>query len=234
MSIRYSAVLNLAQYAVPNHPIRVGKVMTLAPKQEQMILRMLVEAPYADGLQLPDELEWLRPHIETARQFQAEHVGVKHPFTYVTVRHGMVATETDDLWHVDGFSMKYHHLPEANYVFASGGTPTEIAVKPIAFPDNFDPLKHNIHLYLAHRMNDAERFHLQADCLYLMDPYVIHRRPPGTQNAKRTFARISFTPIEIPDINNTKNPLIPTPHYTVDGVKGFRDQLLDYDEQVAA
>lgn len=182
MSIRYSAVLNLAQYAVPNHPIRVGKVMTLAPKQERMILRMLVEAPYAEGLQLPDELEWLRPHIETARQFQAEHVGVKHPFTYVTVRHGMVATETDDLWHVDGFSMKYHHLPEANYVFASGGTPTEIAVKPIMFPSDFDPLKHNIHLYLAHHMDARGTFPF-AGRLPVYDGPVCHS-PSAARNTE--------------------------------------------------
>jgi len=63
----------------------------------------------------------------------------------------------------------------------------------------------------------------------MMDPYVVHRRPPISNGVVRTFVRISFTPIEIPDVNNTPNPLIPTQHYITDGVKSFREHLLDYD-----
>jgi len=52
------------------------------------------------------------------------------------------------------------------------------------------------------------------------EPYVIHRRPPNTQGIHRTFVRISFTPIEIMDINNTENPAIQT-NYTRDGIKDY-------------
>jgi hypothetical protein len=42
--------------------------------------------------------------------------------------------------------------------------------------------------------------------------------------------RLSYTPIEIADSNNTPNPLLPT-NYTRDGVKDFRDTLVRYGEE---
>ena len=62
-----------------------------------------------------------------------------------------------------------------------------------------------------------------------MDPYVPHRRPASTQGEMRCFVRVSFTPIEINDVNNAQNPLIPR-NYTRDGVE-IRNQLVDYYEQ---
>lgn len=229
MSNRFTSILNLKQYAKINPPILVGGVSAIPSRESQMVLRMLVEAPYSNGLQLPDELRWLSGVIAQAKAFQHEKIGIAHPFTYVTVRHGLVASEHDDDWHVDGFSVKYNHLPEANYVFTTGTHPTEIARERFVFPKDFDPIKHNIHRFFQHRVREQSVEQLEPNTLYLMDPYVVHRRPPSTSGSERTFVRISFTPIEIPDENNTKNPLIETKHYTTNGVRGFRDHLDDYD-----
>jgi hypothetical protein len=46
----------------------------------------------------------------------------------------------------------------------------------------------------------------------------------------RTFVRISFVPIEINDINNTKNLLIPRV-YSGDGV-AYRNRLINYTPQL--
>jgi len=227
MDKRFWAPVNLAQFSELNSPLRVGGAKVCLPSEEQKVLRVLVDAPHT-GLRLPTELEWTRPLIAKATQFQARKVGVRHPFTYVTVRHGVVDSTTDDAWHVDGFSTKITHLPEANYITVFGGEATEWVDQTFDFPSDFDPLSHNVHLFIQRRVRLGFVRQLEAGQMYFMDPYVAHRRPPAARG-HRTFIRISFTPIEIPDVNNTPNPLIPTPHYIVDGIKGFRNQLLDYD-----
>ena len=225
---RFERPINLVQFSQANPPLRVGIVDVTPPREEQKVLRMLVQSPYSGGLQVPEELQWLRGPIARATNYQREKVGVRHPYTYITVRHGLVTTRTDDLWHVDGFSMKYHHLPEANYLFTFGDQTTEYAEQSFDFPSDFDPLRHNVHLFFQRRVKPESIRRLHYGTMYMMDPYVVHRRPPDA-SGWRTFVRISFTPIEIPDVNNTTNHLIPTAHYSVDGVKGFRNQLLDYD-----
>lgn len=226
---RFNRILNLQRYARINNPLRVDSITTKPTHESQMILRMLVEAPYSRGLQLPDELRWTNSLIEQAKRFQREVIGISHPFIYVTVRHGRAGTVADDEWHVDGFSMRYNHLPEANYLFATGKHTTEYVRQAFLFPSDFDPIRHNVHRFFQRRIHDGAICQIEPDVLYFMDPYVIHRRPPSSNGTMRTLGRISFTPIEIPDINNTPNPHIETQHYCIDGVKEFRDLLQDYD-----
>lgn len=64
----------------------------------------------------------------------------------------------------------------------------------------------------------------------MCDPYIIHKRPTVPEGKVRTFVRVSHVPIEIPDVNNTQNPLMPK-NYDRDGVKEFRDSLVDYWEE---
>lgn len=222
---RFNSIVNLEQYANINRPFYVGTPDLNPPKEEQYILRMLIDSPYS-GFQLPEELKWTTPVIDMARSYQSTNIGIRHPFTYLTVRHGLVKTKTDAAWHVDGFSVRYNHLPEANYLIVSNNG-THYADRPFVFPEDFDPLKHNIHLFFARRIKDFKW--INAGQLYLFDPYVVHRRPPRIIGVPRTLVRVSFIPIEIPDINNTRNPLINTPHYVIDGIKGFRNKLISYD-----
>lgn len=223
--------MGLSQFSEMNAPLPVWSGSVALPTGEQKVLRVLVSTPYSGGLRLPADLSWASGLIQEATRYQSDVVGIRHPYTYVTVRHGEVDTTTDDEWHVDGFSTRYTHLPEANYVIVYGNVPTEYAAQAFPFPSDFDPLRHNVQRFFQKRVRAESIRSLEAGTMYFVDPYVVHRRPPGVVGP-RTFIRISFTPIEIPDVNNTANPLLPTPHYVMDGVREFRDCLLDYDLSV--
>jgi hypothetical protein len=226
MSIQCRAVraIDLRAFAQgANAPEALGPLFLDYPRQEQHILRMLIRRPF-DGLRLPHSLQWVLPMIGMAEARQASIA--RHPFLYLTVRNGMVASQGDDEWHVDGFSLQYNHLPEQNYIW-SDFCGTEYYKGSIDIPEDFDPLFHNLHLLIQERIDPALIVPTISSVCYVLDPYVIHRRPPETAGSRRCFVRLSYTPIEIADQNNTLNPLLPT-NYTRDGVKDFRDRLVRY------
>ncbi len=217
--------LNVNQYSKENKPLFVGELDLILPEERQYVLRCLIKRPFEE-LALPKELEWTKPLIDLAVNNQKK-LGISQPFCYLTIRHGIVDTVTDDEWHVDGFSMGITHLPEQNYLWASH-TPTEYVIKKLTFPEDFNPINHNIHNYIQDTMSCDDKIEtLSAKTVYCFDPYFIHRRPKQTLDSHRTFIRVSFTPIEINDINNTFNPWLPT-HYKRDAVKEFRNKLQHY------
>lgn len=227
IAIRGLTALNLRQYAVANYPERVDSFDLNIPEKRQYILRVLVKRPFED-FGLPPELSWLKLLIEKASQYQLNVLRIKQPFCYITVRSGIVDSVTDDEWHVDGFSQTITHLPEQNYIWTDH-TPTEFVARPFLFPKDFDTSKHNIHLLFQDSIiKSTYVFQLNPKTLYCLDPYVVHRRPILTKGIHRTFVRLSFTPIEIIDCNNTFNPLLPT-DYRRDGRKDFMNQLARYD-----
>ena len=173
---------------------------------DQHILRMLVKTPNSELL-IPNELLWLKPTIEFCQKQQIEN-GINDPrFIYVTVRCGMVTSKTDDLWHVDGFS-------------------TEMLNQPFLIPDDFDPFRHNIHMFFQDRADLKKIDMMQTHHLNLLDPYMIHRRPVFYQQAiKRNMFRITFVPIEIEDDTCQQNYLLPTGPYFR---KDIRDKLIAY------
>ena len=204
-------------------PIPAGDVQLVCPFDQQYFLRMVIRAEGGDYL-VPAELEWIREALEISIAQQRE-IGVDHPFVYVTVRHGLVNSQTDDAWHVDGFSTKVPHLPEQNYVWTNH-TGTECADLAVEFPSDFDPRVHNVNKYLERFVSPENVMALNPGTLYIMDPYMLHRRPPQTAGMVRTFLRISHVPIEINDVNNTPNPLLPR-EMSGDGV-AFRNKLIPY------
>lgn len=152
-------------------------------------------------------------------------MGINHSFCYITVRHGYVKSITDDEWHVDGFSTRISHIPEQNYIWTNIKL-TEYVKKRLKFPKDFNPKKHKIQHYFQNNINENDKIYtFKENCLYCLNPYIIHKRLKNTEGLFRTFIRISFTPIEIQDINNTLNPILPKP-ILPDGVKDFRDNLL--------
>lgn len=231
--MRYTHPVSTQFFARGFGPYQCTAFTPLSPPQRQYVLRMLVQSPYSRGLCLPLELEWIRPALKEALSWQKSSVGVRHPYVYVTSRCGPVRSTTDDAWHVDGFSTRFTHVPEANYLWVASKNPTQYKHVREKFPNDFNPLTHNVHKYLANRAYKYQTHALESKALYFMDPYVLHRRPPGTTGEERSFLRISLTPIEIPDVNNTVNPLINTTHYVTDGIKDFRDKLSDYDKEKA-
>jgi len=221
--------LNLKQYNKLNQPLNVGYIDLTPPTERQYVLRCLIKTTFED-LQIPDFLEWTRPLVEKAFEAQAL-LGIRQPFCYITVRNGIVETKTDDAWHVDGFSLKVTHLPEQNYIWASH-TPTEYITKKFNFPADFNPMEHNIHTFFHDNITPDDKIKtMKAKTIYGCDPYVVHRRPSTTRGSFRTFVRVSFTPIEINDLNNTLNPLIET-NYKRDGIKDFRNNLIKYEKNI--
>lgn len=227
---RATTMLNLNQYYRINQPDKVSKNEILElPDEDFYILRMLISKPF-DGFKIPDELLWVEPLVIRAYLHQTNVVGIKHPFCYLTIRKGKVKSVTDDEWHVDGFSLTYSHLPEQNYIWCDSNPTEYVSSYPIDIPKDFDPNKHNLHKFIQKELKELNTIpikQMDAETLYCLDPYIIHRRPPITKETDRTFIRISFTPIEIGDVNNTINRLIPT-NYTRDGVKEMRDKLEEY------
>lgn len=179
----------------------------VCPVDEQYILRMMVRSPSTETFKIPASLAWLENLILLCDSKQ-NSMAIQNPFVYITVRHGIVKSTTDDLWHVDGFSMRVPHIPEQNYIFASNNG-TEVLEQNVRIPDDFDPMRHNIHHYFQDIADSANIRTLKENTVYLIDPYVIHRRPSVTAGIMRTFVRISFIPIEIEDDTCMVNPLIP-------------------------
>lgn len=224
---RATRALELCTFGRVGAAPELVRVLSLSsPSREQHVLRMLIRRPY-DGLCLPHDVQWVLPLVGVAESRQANIA--RHPFLYLTVRNGVVSSHGDDEWHVDGFSMQYHHLPEQNYTWTDS-VGTEYYDGPCAIPGDFDPFRHNLHSYIRAQINPALIRRTLPCHAYVIDPYVIHRRPPETSGQRRCFVRLSYTPIEIADRNNTPNPLLPT-NYTRDGVKDFRDTLVRYGEE---
>lgn len=229
MSIRDRAerIINLKQFSQKNAPEKVSlQSDVVCPYDEQKVLRCVIKVQFGEYI-VPENLEWVRPLLEEAIRYQEKEIGIKHSFCYITVRHGVVDTKTDDEWHVDGFSQTITHIPEQNYIWTDKD-PTEYVDIPFYFPEDFDSSKHNIHYFFQDNIDeDTQIKKMEAKTLYCCDPYVVHRRPKDTFGEKRTFIRISFCPIEIIDSNNTINPEL-IRETNRDGVKDFRDNLIRY------
>ncbi len=155
MQNRFFRPVNLQQFSEVNEPFPVGPV-NVAKVPKQLILRVLVKSPYSKGLRLTSDVQWLEGAIHQAIEFQSKKIGVVHPYIYVTVRSGIVQCTRDGEWHVDGFSTKYTHLPEANYVVVFGDTPTEYAAQSFNFPSDFNPLVHNVHRFFQKRIDASK------------------------------------------------------------------------------
>ena len=223
---RSRSAVNLAQYNNLNNYDKLSKLKLEPPVDEQFILRMLIKRPFGE-FKLPNELKWVHQMLMHACAHQQYELNIHQPFCYITIRHGIVNTTTDDEWHVDGFSMNITHLPEQNYIWCNNN-PTQVAIKPFNIPYDFNHREHNLQLFLQDNIdNNSDVSSLDTETIYCLDPYIAHRRPVITESIHRTFIRISFTPIEIEDVNNTLNPLLET-NYIRDGVKEFRNKLERY------
>jgi len=224
---RAREIVGLRFFNQINAPERITKFEVRVPRYDIYVLRMLISSQKT-GLQLPGNLFWLRPFVHMCMEEQRE-LGIEHPYIYLTVRNGNRIFETVDEWHVDGFAVRYTHLPEQNYIW-SNNTPTQFLLKPHNFPGDFNPMRHNVHSFIQeeHNVEEDDVMTGKRDTVYRIDPYVIHRAQASSVGATRCFVRVSFVPIEIQDCNNTPNPALPTIAWSADGVNDFRNQLENY------
>lgn len=217
ISTKMYAVADPLPIVLPNWPAPTPLT------ERQYILRMMLRRP-GTKLVIPPELEWIESWIQGADRNQYKVFQRKLAYCYITVRHGICTSVTDDVWHVDGFSMRKRHVPEQNYLYTDV-YPTEFLDQKFAVPNDFDPLKHNIQQFFQDRANSERVWSPPPKCWVLMDPYNVHRRPFIAEGQQRTMVRITFVPIEIEDDACTPNPLLPTRVY---GNKDFRLKLRQY------
>lgn len=226
---RAKRLLNLQDFNSINSPIEIITKSFDVPFERQYVLRMLIRSPESNGLQIPPALKWLEETILTADKFQKDN-NLFNEYVYITIRHGLVTSETEDMWHVDGFSMSTPHVPEQNYIWTNTNS-TEYAEQSFPIPKDFDPFKHNLHLYLNDNVKEENIKKCKEQTIYLIDPYIVHRRPMNTSNTMRTFWRISFIPIEIKDDTCQQNPLLPIKRYNNTDI---RKSLINYQTDVSA
>lgn len=190
------------------------------PSLSQYVLRMLVKTPMSE-IQIPRQLRWVQNYVQYCQDAHDE-MFPKHCFTYLTVRHGTPIMGTDDQWHVDGFSMKFPHLPEQNF-FWCDHTPPEFALSNFSIPSSFDPLKDNIHSFFGKELQkDVPIYQPPAGAISIFDPYLVHRKIK--QPRRRSMIRITFVPILIEDDDNSVNSLIPVQKFNRSG-KEYRENL---------
>jgi len=221
---RFDKNLSLSFYGTQSdwtNLLDLGEHLLDVPAERQYILRMALRFD-GSGIMIPPELEWMRSTIEKCYEHQKTYF-IDHPFVYLTIRSGEVTSKTDDIWHVDGFSMRYPHVPEQNYIW-SNEYPTQISNTCVELPSDFDAMKHNLHNYFdAHQ--DDNFVTAKANHIYVIDPYVVHRRDPASTGKVRTFFRLSFVPIAIESDENTQNPLLPVKKWNRPDI---RDVLINY------
>jgi hypothetical protein len=208
----------------PAPPVYLGQV-DMTPPPEQYVLRLLVKAPGTD-IFLPMAMAWMLPLLHQSIDYQRAHFpDFDNRFIYITVRSGIVKSQRDDEFHVDGFqgTSVPRHIPEQNYIW-SNCHPTEFVLQPF-FIDELDPAVHNVHSYLDRMTNPDNIVEVRGNGAYIMDPYHVHRRPQIPAGTERAFIRICYSPVEIKDDTNTFNPWIPMGPYNRGDV---RNKLIDY------
>lgn len=225
---RAKRIVSVSEFENNVEPTELSKIVLTCPYDTQYILRMCICSD-GENFIIPSELNWLKPILIESITHQANAINHDKLFCYVTVRHGVVTSVTDDEWHVDGFSTKVPHVPEQNYIWTNR-IPTEYTNVSVKFPEDFNPLVHNVNKYLQNFVNEDNIKQCKESVVYCLDPYILHRRPVLSTKKPRTFVRISFVPILINDVNNTPNPNL-VQENTADGVQ-YRNELKDYHEQL--
>jgi hypothetical protein len=223
----YQKIKTIDDFRELDSPVPINVAWDVTPTESrQMVLRMLVKPKYGDW-KIPDELFWLKDTLMKLHQIDTKATGILESNCYVTVRHGIPESQKDDEWHFDGASFRVDTIPERNYILVSH-TPTEYKSGKLDIPEDFDPLKHDLFHFAAKQLKDAEITTIECNRWYLLNPFCLHRRNPNTPQIPRTFIRVSFVDIEIRDVNNTQNSLLPTPAFGRDPVHTFRNKLIKY------
>ena len=195
------------------------------PENEIYVLRMMIKPKYGEFF-IPDNLKFLTEMIYKTSIIDSSTFD--NSWCYLTIRHGLVKSTKDDEFHFDGASTRFQSIPERNYIYCSGDKTTEYVEGSLKFPEDFSMQTHNLHAYAEKQVLDDKREikQIDDDTVYMIDPFCLHRRPKVDENTKRTFVRISYTDVEIRDVNNTENPLITTNFYGRDGLQLNRNELL--------
>lgn len=229
MKRNFKKPLSLKDFRVLDKPKPITTQFPVSPPNESLsILRMMIRPKYG-LLRMPSQLFWLPRCLGEIINYDREMYGISSSWCYLTIRHGEQRFESDDIWHFDGVSFRDECIPDRNYIWVDGD-PTEYKTGSVSFPPDFDPLKHNIFDFCDKATKDSKIRKIKPRQWHFLSPFCLHRRPPTDRGGMRTFIRVSFLDVEIRDVNNTQNPLMPTQHYGRDPVRSFRNKLVNYGE----
>lgn len=176
------------------------------------VLRLLLKDSNSADIALPNELLIFKNLIlHCCNHYAKIFPDLYTNFLYLTVR----TTDNENYyknssdWHVDGFqgSRIARHKPELNFIWCNKFG-TEFAVEPYNV-DDFDYSKYNINSYFRDNTVGNDIMKSEPECIYMMDPYMVHRAPQGDFPEKRVFLRLNVSPVEIEDWTNTVNPMLP-------------------------
>lgn len=171
--------------------------------ERQYLLSLLIKPAnqcWMEGLiscNRDSSLAWLVDGlILVVGDYQNNYNDFEEKWMYLTVRHGIVDTVTDDHWHVDGFSTRKPSKPDINYVWCNN-YPTEFLQETVKFPHDFDTLKYNVNHYIQDHVRGDNVVEASVKTWFKFDSYSIHRRPLSSSGKLRTFVRVSFLDNEI-------------------------------------
>lgn len=225
---QFTKIKELSDYNILDSPEEVKYDIGSPEFEDNYILRMLIKPKYGK-FKIPDNLKMYENIIRNLQLYDIQRTGIYESWCYVTIRAGIVTSTTDDEWHFDGSSFRTDIIPERNYIYTTSHG-TEYKEGNLNFPSDFDPNHYNLFTFASEQLKNSPTLKTGVFQWYLLSPFCLHRRPSITKNTNRFFMRVCFTDIEGRDVNNTLNPLIPTPFYGRDPVKTFRNKLKNYYE----
>lgn len=215
------AIFDQSRYKNPYLPLYLGDY-TIPDNDIDTIntnvLRMMIRADDSQGMvHLPKELmalkSFIADNINYHRQFYPAN---KDCFIYLTVR----CSTYDDIfyreafeWHVDGFqgSRVDRHIVEQD-IFWCNKSPTQFLLQPM-YCEGLNPSRHDINDFFNRKASLKFCATGKANSIYMATPYNIHRVNTSPFEGERLFVRINFSPVEIEDNTNTRNPMLAQPEY---------------------
>lgn len=203
---------------------------------EVSILRMMLKPKYG-GFKFPSNFSTFNERmIEEIYECAVDQELIDpRMWCYLTVIHGVSNFDTLSDWHFDGASSRFASVPERNFIYVDAPPEhcTEYATGRLDIPEDFDMFKHNLHGHASPQVKSKgmKVQKISPMTWYMIDPFCLHRQPTEAQGKFRTFVRLSFTDVEIRDVNNTVNPRFPTNYYGRDGAKINRNTLTNYGEK---
>jgi hypothetical protein len=216
-------------FMYPAPPLYLGQQNIAFPKQDIYLLRLLIKMPGTEFI-IPEKIGFMAPVISKIAQYQSAFFpSYNERFFYLTVRSGVVKSQKDDEFHVDGFqgtatTSVPRHIPEQNYIWADSN-PTLFSIQPY-FLDHIDPARYNVHTHFEAVTRKDHVYSALEKGLYIMDPYHVHARPKVEGGTVRSFFRLCASLVEIRDDTCMSNPHIPRGPY---GRSDVRDRLDDCD-----
>jgi len=199
--------LNIKLFEDPIGPVDFGPINLHPGKEEIQTWRVPLKEPDTD-IVIPENIKWTEPMVMKVAELQRKAGLLDGRYMYMTVRHG-VNHATVSFWHTDGFPMRNMDVgSEQIYLYASA-YPTEILTEGFTFPNDFDPLIHNMQPYIIKHAEGKNYTSIPAGHIVMIDPYIIHRIPEAAIGKPRTFISLTCTPQYSPS-NNSYFPNILT------------------------